>query len=65
MMCSKERKLVGKEVVEWTMEFLEQFKIHNACTKPARVPHCIMLIKPPSSFLLLNCDGALRKEGCK
>ncbi|CAL9020838.1 unnamed protein product [Prunus brigantina] len=24
------------EIVEWTMEFLEQFKIHNTRTKPAR-----------------------------
>ncbi|BFG41447.1 hypothetical protein CerSpe_277210 [Prunus speciosa] len=46
------------------MEFLEQFKIHNAHTKPARVPRFIRWIKPPSSSLLLNCDGAIGQAGC-
>ncbi|CAL2266994.1 unnamed protein product [Prunus armeniaca] len=52
------------EMIEWTMEFLEQFKIHNTRTEPARVPRFIRWIKPPSSSLLLNCDGVTRQAGC-
>ncbi|CAL8161196.1 unnamed protein product [Prunus armeniaca] len=49
------------EIVEWIMEFLEQFKIRNVHTKPARVPRFIRWIKPLSSALLLNLTERLDK----
>ncbi|CAL2264295.1 unnamed protein product [Prunus armeniaca] len=51
------------EIVEWIMEFLEQFKIRNVHTKPARVPRFIRWIKPLCSALLLNLTERLDKLG--
>ncbi|VVA39307.1 PREDICTED: reverse mRNAase [Prunus dulcis] len=62
--CWRVRKLRNEVLYRKTVEFLEQFKIHNTYTKPARVPRFIIWIKPPSSSFLLNCDGAIGQAGC-
>ncbi|CAL9016408.1 unnamed protein product [Prunus brigantina] len=59
MICFMERKLVG------LLRFLNGLWSSSKFIMLApRVPHFIRWIKPPSSLLFLNCDGALGKEGC-
>ncbi|KAI5332479.1 hypothetical protein L3X38_022608 [Prunus dulcis] len=59
MTCFTERKLVG------LLRFLNGLWSSSKFTMLSpRVPHFIRWIKPPSSLLFLNCDGALGKEGC-